>query len=85
MNTNEKLTLEKFMEMNPELVRGLQAAENEFNEAREEQKRPFDIRIDMPEADAIIRQAIRSYGRRYNKETGEFEDMPGREGLDKNE
>jgi mannose-1-phosphate guanylyltransferase len=30
---NEKLTLEKFMEMNPELVSGLQAAENEFREA----------------------------------------------------
>ena len=85
MNTNEKLTLEKFMEMNPELVSGLQAAENEFNEAQAEQKRPFDIRKVMPEADAIIRQAIRSYGRRYNKETGEFEDMPETEGLNKNE
>ena len=38
--------------------------------------KPFDIRKEMPEADEIIRQAIRSYGRHHNKETGTFDDMP---------
>lgn len=42
----------------------------------ENMNRPFDIRIDMPGADEFVRQAIRSYGQRYNKETGGFEDMP---------
>jgi hypothetical protein len=42
----------------------------------ENMNKPFDIRKEMPEADEIIRQAIRSYGRHHNKETGTFDDMP---------
>ena len=53
--------------------------------AHVDQNRPFDIVRDMPGADEFVRAAIRSYGRRYNKETGEFEDMPVSESQNKNE
>ena len=85
MNNDKKLTGEDLFRMVPGLKDAMTKSLEEIGIPHEEQKQPFDIRKVMPEADAIIRQAIRSYGRRHNKETGEFEDMPETEGLDKNE
>ena len=73
------------MEMNSEIVESMKRAEKELGIPHENQHRPFDIVRDMPGADEFVRAAIRSYGRRYNKETGEFEDMPEKESQNKNE
>jgi mannose-1-phosphate guanylyltransferase len=77
---SEKITLEKFMDMNPEIVTALRAAENEFREScskREAIKKDQYPNIPQAAIDAAYRLMDRVVADRKKREE--------RERLNKNE